>query len=233
MPEQLSLAQLTGRDESHLLTLADGNRLLPAAAEAFARLQVDALVAGFELAIASSFRSFERQLAIFNGKARAERPVHDDAGEPVAIAALPAPARLRAILRYSALPGTSRHHWGTDLDVYDAAAVPADYRLQLSPQEVWPPGPFAALHDWLDERMARDESHGFFRPYGEDRGGVAPERWHLSYAPIARQCERVIHADELLACWRGKLELLEVVEPQVEALLARYVEVPEGWCPAR
>ena len=26
---------------------------------------------------------------------------------------------------------------------------------------------------------------GFFRPYRTDRGGVSPEPWHLSYAPVA------------------------------------------------
>ena len=35
---------------------------------------------------------------------------------------------------------------------------------------------------WLD---AHAEESGFFRPYDRDRGGVQPEPWHLSYAPIA------------------------------------------------
>ena len=34
-------------------------------------------------------------------------------------------ARIDAILCWSALPGGSRHHWGTDCDVIDAAALPA------------------------------------------------------------------------------------------------------------
>ena len=231
MTERLTLAQLTGRDASHLSELADGQRLVPAAAAAFRQLQGDARQAGFELAIASSYRSFERQLAIFNGKARGERPLHDDRGRPLAFPALSPQQLLHAILRFSALPGTSRHHWGTDLDVYDAAAVGPDYQLQLTPQEVQPPGPFAPLHAWLDQRMAAGQSHGFFRPYGEDRGGVAPERWHLSYAPLARQCAGKLSAGQLLACWRGELELLEEVEPELEALLARYVNVPANWCP--
>ena len=105
------------------------------------------------------------------------------------MASLSAEQQLHAILRFSAIPGTSRHHWGTDLDVFDAAALPQDYQLQLSPQEVAPGGMFDPLHCWLDQRMAAGEVHGFFRPYGQDRGGVAPERWHLSYAPMAAGCE--------------------------------------------
>ncbi len=223
MTETLTDAQLTGRDPSHLLELPGGHRLVPEAAAAFARLQADARAAGFELAIASSYRDFDRQLAIFNGKARGERAVHDDAGAPVDLAALPAEQRLFAILRFSALPGTSRHHWGTDLDVFDAAAVPEGYRVQLTPQEVYPPGPFAPLHEWLDARMAAGESHGFFRPYEQDRGGIAPERWHLSYAPLARLCEGRLTPALLCECWGDELEWRDLVEASLPDLLDRYV----------
>jgi len=231
----LTLDQLTGRDPAHLVELPDGHRLQSAAAAALARLQADARGAGFQLAIASSYRSYERQRLIWNGKAAGERPVHDDAGNPVAILALPADERVRAILRFSALPGTSRHHWGTDLDIYDAAAVPTAYALQLSPQEVAPGGPFDPLHCWLDARMAAGDSHGFYRPYGCDRGGVAPERWHLSYAPLAVSCSGRVTADLLRACWDGDSEPLLLraeLENGLPELLARYVEVPPDWCPA-
>lgn len=231
----LTAAQLTGRDDAHLLALADGHRLQPAAAAAFALLQADARDAGFQLTIASSYRSYERQRLIWNGKAAGERAVHDDAGNPVAILALPEAERLAAILRFSALPGTSRHHWGTDLDVYDAAAVPADYALELSPREVAPGGPFDPLHCWLDARMAAGASHGFYRPYGVDRGGVAPERWHLSYAPLAVRCAGRLTEEVLRGCWDcdpQPLLLREEVEARLADLLARYVEVPPDWCPA-
>ena len=141
--------------------------------------------------------------------------------------------RLHAILRYSAIPGTSRHHWGTDLDVYDARAVPEGYRLQLSTAEVSAGGPFDALHCWLDERMAAQTSHGFYRPYSEDRGGVAPERWHLSYAPLSREWERRMSAEVLVACWNAnsaELQLRDEIEKTLPEILQRYVEVPGSWC---
>jgi len=233
----ISDALLTGREESALVTLADGHRLQESAAKAFARLQQDAKDAGFGLAIASSFRSFERQCLIWNAKARGERPVHDDLGAPIAIADLSESDQLHAILRFSALPGTSRHHWGTDLDVYDASAVTADYRVELSPAEVGPGGPFDAMHCWLDRRMAEGRSHGFYRPYSTDRGGVAPERWHLSYAPLARECEPGPGRAELLAAWDtlapgDPLALRSAVEAELDEILARYVRVPRDWCPA-
>ncbi len=233
----LETEQLTGLSESHLVPVADGHRLQGDAARAFARLQHDAAAAGFELAIASSFRSFSRQLAIWNGKACGARPVHDDQGRPVTLAGLAPEEQVHAILRYSALPGTSRHHWGTDLDVFDAAALGPGAQVRLEPDEVAPGGVFDSLHCWLDERMAAGRSHGFYRPYAVDRGGVAPERWHLSYAPLARDCGRQLGAGLLRACWDeaapgSQLLLREVLDGALPDLLQRYVAVPEDWCPA-
>jgi len=231
------LKQLTGREESHLVQLPCGHRLQEEVARAFSALQADARRDGFDLAIASSYRSFARQLAIWNGKASGARPVLDDLGQPVKMAALPARKQLHAILRYSAIPGTSRHHWGTDLDVYDLAAVPADYAVQLSPQEVAAGGVFDPLHCWLDERMAAGESRGFYRPYASDRGGVAPERWHLSYAPLSTGYATLLTGDLLASCWDCQqvgdqgLLLHEEIAAALPGIMARYIVVPQGWCP--
>ncbi|MAT95003.1 MAG: peptidase [Halioglobus sp.] len=232
MASGLTARQLTGQDESHLVTLADGQRLQADAAVAFEALRADARAAGFELAIASAYRSYARQLAIWNGKVAGERPVHDDAGDPVRLAGLSDARKLDAILRFSAIPGTSRHHWGTDLDVYDAGAVPADYRLQLSPVEVAPGGVFDALHCWLDEVIAAGCGHGFFRPYDRDRGGVAPERWHLSFAPLSAACAADCRDEVYRAAWdadpaQPALLLRRAIEADWPALRRRYIEVPE------
>lgn len=226
--------QLVGLDDGHLVPLAGGGYLHPAAAAAFGKLRADARAAGFELAVASAWRSYARQLAIWNGKLAGERPVHDDAGRAVAMADLPLPAQLAAVLRFSALPGTSRHHWGTDLDVYDASALPAAVKPALTPDEVAPGAVFDALHCWLDERMAAGASHGFFRPYAVDRGGVAPERWHLSYAPLAARLAPRLTTALLLRSWEegGQPAGLSALVDALPELLARYVAVPEGWATA-
>jgi hypothetical protein len=145
--------------------------------------------------------------------------------------------RLHAILRFSAIPGTSRHHWGTDLDVYDTAAVAPDYQLQLSLQEVEPGGVFDPLHCWLDDKMAVGESHGCYRPYAIDRGGVAAERWHLSYAPLAFACGEQFSSALLGACWEceeanAALLLRDEIEAGLQQIMARYIDVPGDWCPS-
>jgi len=183
---------LIGQSQTHLITLNDGNQLHIDVEDSFTKLQKAAEKAGFSLQIASAFRSFEKQLKIWNDKAQAIRPVLDDHSQPIDILSLTESERIRAILRFSALPGASRHHWGTDFDYYDAAAVNPDYRLQLVPDEYGETGVFGGLAAWLDENMDR---FGFFRPYASDRGGVHPERWHLSHTATATQCAQKLSVD--------------------------------------
>lgn len=196
-------------------------------------LQRDAEHAGFELRIASGFRSFDRQLAIWNAKASGQRPLYDQRGEPLDVDALSDEALMWAILRWSALPGASRHHWGSDLDVYDAAAVAADYPLQLSPEEVADEGVFGPFHCWLDRQLAAGAGYGFFRPYDEDRGGVAPERWHLSFAPLSARCEHARNISLLRpALMKADLLLKEPVLAHLDEIFERFVEVPASCYPS-
>jgi LAS superfamily LD-carboxypeptidase LdcB len=194
----LTAALLTGRDDNfidHDSLERPVHRDLVAAWRALAK---DARSAGFDLAIASGYRDYQRQLAIWNAKASGARPVLDSAGIPMPLLELDEWSRVQAIMRWSALPGASRHHWGTDIDIYDRAAVPDDYRVLLVPEEVAASGPFGPLHSWLDERIASGASYDFFRPYAQDRGGIAPERWHLSYAPTAARYQRQLRPQSLL-----------------------------------
>jgi LAS superfamily LD-carboxypeptidase LdcB len=188
----LSEQQLVGIDSSHVQFDDHGLGLHPLCWNSWEKLQLRAREQGFELAICSGFRSFERQLAIWNGKANGERPVLDDADQLIDIRQLSDEDKLHAILRFSALPGGSRHHWGSDVDVFDAAAVSSDYQVQLTSAEVSSGGVFSALHDWLDGEIAAGNSCGFYRPYECDRGGVAAERWHLSFQPLAVECEKAL-----------------------------------------
>lgn len=183
---------------AQLLELAEPACLIqPALEQPLLSLCAAAREAGFKVAVASSYRSVERQSLIWNEKFAGARSVLDIHGVPLDVAALSEYDAVMAILRWSALPGTSRHHWGTDLDIYDRAAVPSDYRLQLTAEECCGNGPFAAFHGWLDQRIERNESFGFYRPYAVDRGGVAPEPWHISYAPLAVPLSLQLNAQAL------------------------------------
>jgi len=194
----------------------------------FQLLQAAAREAGFDMQIVSGFRDFERQLAIWNGKASGTRPVLDAQSQIIDMNMLSDTDKALAIMRWSALPGCSRHHWGTDFDIYDAAAVAADYAVQLTPQEVDSGGVFAPLHDWLDGYLESRQS-GFFRPYAEDKGGIAPERWHLSYAPVAGRYEAAFSLQTLAALWRERqMALTDAVAGLSADTLQRYLPCP---CP--
>ena len=168
--------------------LADPPCLLHAHVVApFLKLRRAAREEGIDLAPVSSFRDFGRQLEIWNGKFTGERPMLDAGGAPLDAATLTPRELIDAILLWSALPGASRHHWGTDLDLVDRSLSEAGYQIKLTPDEFAPGGPFAGLNDWLTNHAPR---FGFFRPFQGVRSGVQPEPWHFSFAPVAEKARQ-------------------------------------------
>ena len=175
--------ELTGRASTHIVELAQPRCSLHyEAAASFLAMRDAAQRDGIELAARSSFRDFDTQLTIWNAKWAGERPLYDRQGRPLERRQLADSVAVDAILCWSAIPGGSRHHWGSDVDVIDTARVPQGYAVQLVPAEYAPDGIFGPLSAWLDANM---QHFGFFRPYRTDRGGVSPEPWHLSYAPVS------------------------------------------------
>jgi zinc D-Ala-D-Ala carboxypeptidase len=76
-----------------------------------------------------------------------------------------------AILRYSSMPGTSRHHWGTDFDLNELR------------NEYFESGEGKVLYRWLTRNADR---YGFCQPYMAGRkGGYSEEKWHWSYRPLS------------------------------------------------
>jgi LAS superfamily LD-carboxypeptidase LdcB len=187
----------------------------------FLAMRAAAAADGLDLTAFSSFRDFDRQMAIWNGKFRGERPMQDREGRPLDALSLAPADRVTAILWWSAMPGASRHHWGTDFDVMDARAMPAGYKLQVVPAEYLAGGPFHRLTTWLDAHM---HAFGFFRPYTTDRGGVSPEPWHLSYAPVAKRAHAELTAAKLRTVLEGSaIEGKEEVLAALDRNFATYV----------
>ena len=187
--------ELTGRARSHIVDIDEPRCSLHRdAVLPFLALRAAATREGIDLIPVSSFRDFDRQLAIWNGKFNGERKMLDRRGAVLDAQALAPAPRVDAILWWSALPGASRHHWGSEVDVIDAGAMPAGYQPQLEPAEFAPGGVFGKLSMWLDDNAQR---FGFFRPYRTDRGGVQVEPWHLSYAPVAEAAMRMLTVDVL------------------------------------
>jgi LAS superfamily LD-carboxypeptidase LdcB len=213
----LNSLQVTGRIATHVHDLSDPACVLhPRAARAVQAMWTEARQAGIDLCVVSAFRDFNRQLAIWQAKFNGQRPLLDPSGAVIDGSKLYESALIDAILIWSALPGASRHHWGSDFDVVDAAALGPSEQPQLVPDEYRPGGRFERLHGWLDSNMGR---FGFFRPYATWQGGVRPEPWHLSYAEVAVPALRVLSLEVL------REAIAEADMPGRETVLARLPEL--------
>lgn len=183
----ISTAQVLGRTEQHLHYLSERIAIHQDMKVAWQALVSAAKADAIELKIASGFRSFDRQLQLWNNKFSGRTAIKNMAGDIISTEGLSPLALIQSILLYSALPGASRHHWGCDIDVYAPNLLAADYQLQLEPWEYGEQGPLAKLTAWLTQHA---HQFGFYFPYASYQGGVAAEPWHLSYLPLAQQFQK-------------------------------------------
>lgn len=216
---------LTGRARGHVQqygapVVAVRFAARPEVADAFLALRADAARAGIDVVPIASWRPFDAQLRNWSRKFAGEAPLYDCAGAVLDFAALTPPERVRAILGWTGLPGMTRRHWGTDVDVFDRAAQPPGYRTKLLPDEVAPGGVYARLHAWLDENAAR---HGFFRPFRTCRGGMCAAPWHLSHVASAQAALAALDVDMVARAVRASdLPGRDLVLDMLPALFERY-----------
>jgi LAS superfamily LD-carboxypeptidase LdcB len=124
--------------------------------------------------VRSGFRSYTDQKYIWESKFTGQRKMKTsiEGKKPQEI--------VNIILEYSSAPGTSRHHWGTDIDINS---------FENSYFEKGGKGEF--LYNWLQENAHK---FGFCQPYNEyskrNNKGYFLERWHWSYYPISNQLQK-------------------------------------------
>lgn len=129
--------------------------------EAFTRMAAAAAQEGITLIIVSATRNFDTQKSIWETKWQAEASIADEA------------ERAKKILLYSSMPGTSRHHWGTDMD------------LNNLNNAYFESGEGLKIYQWL---VAHAHEYGFCQPYTskvQGRTGYEEEKWHWSYTPLS------------------------------------------------
>lgn len=118
---------------------------------------------GIHLKIISASRTFEEQKWIWEDKWKKNKATY------------PADTSLaKFIMQYSAMPGTSRHHWGTEVD------------LNSTSESYFTTATGAKMYKWLTEHAA---DYGFCQTYDSKgvgrKSGYNEEKWHWSYFPIA------------------------------------------------
>lgn len=229
----MDIEVLTGSTRSHVVNRENiGKSIHTEVLESFLRLKRDAKKQGIDLSILSGYRSFEEQCELWNRKVRGESNIIDQNGEIWDRSHVSDKEVYQAIIQWVAIPGSSRHHWGTDIDVYDANAKPENYEIQLLNSEYEKGGVFTKLSSWLTQVMQEGGSYGFQRPYDIDRGGVGQELWHISYLPVAKKYFKEFTIESFTEKIESSEVLLkELILENIDAYFEKYVKNinPECW----
>jgi len=141
--------------------------LLKETLEAFIKMRESAKLDGISLTIVSGTRNFDAQKRIWEKKY--ERNKNKGLSDI---------ENIKKIMVWSSMPSTSRHHWGTDIDIngFD------EYFDGKNPKA-------NKEYEWLKENASK---FGFCQTYTEKKEGgrltgYNEEKWHWSYMPIAKQ----------------------------------------------
>lgn len=125
-----------------------------------------------DLKIASATRNFDYQKDFWNSQWSGIKIVK---GQNLAESFPDGLERFKKILEYTAVPGTSRHHWGTEIDINDSNLQ--YYESEKGQKE----------YEWLTQNAPL---FGFCQTYnlkGSSRPeGYNEEKWHWSYLPLAK-----------------------------------------------
>jgi len=177
---------------------------------------------GVEIAIVSSYRSFEQQLNIWNAKWLGNRAIYNKDNQKLSVSKLTNPEKLHAISLWSALPGMSRHHWGTDIDIFSTAAITQGYQVKLIPQEFSKKGICKPLNDWLEANL---EQYGFFRPYKKYQQGISEEPWHISHRLVSQKTYNNFPYERCINTLKeSKIESKVFINEQFELYKKQYFE---------
>lgn len=140
--------------------------------DSFLRMKAAADTDGIELKIASATRNFDYQKNLWNEKWTGVTLVE---GQSLLQSFPDELERFKKILEYSAVPGTSRHHWGTELDLNNS--VPSYFDSKKGKKE----------YEWLIKNAS---AFGFCQTYNFKDAfrltGYHEEKWHWSYLPLSR-----------------------------------------------
>ena len=147
--------------------------------EAFLAMYRHAKNDGIQLQITSATRNFNAQKTIWEGKWTGARLLAG--GENLAQTTPDPKERAIKILHYSSMPGSSRHHWGTDID------------LNSLENHWWVEKEGLNIYKWLQHNASL---YGFCQPYSEGRPyGYWEERWHWSYMPVSKRLTKYAEAN--------------------------------------
>lgn len=170
-PPALSDEQLLGlvRPPGMIRDPDSGKYALPEVMQNFWKLKDKAAQDGWHLILVSGYRSFKAQREIWN---------HFDDLYQKTDKQLDEKGRVRAVMSLVSVPGLSRHHWGTDLDISENSL-----RGQLVNIHPDTPTRVVEFYNWMELHAPQ---FGFCKVYLGKRGAVRDEPWHWSYFPFSQ-----------------------------------------------
>ena len=130
--------------------------------ESYQKMHKSALKSGIRLTLISGTRNFYEQKWIWDKKWSTYKNLKPR-------------ERAVKILEYSSMPTTSRHHWGTDLDL-----------VSLN-NKFFETSYGKKVYSWLQSHAHK---HGFYLVYtnkGDGREGYNEEKWHWTYVPLSKR----------------------------------------------
>ena len=184
LSQKFDLKNLMGIDDSHIV--GDTIKLEQNTLIAFNKMREAALEDGIDIKIVSGFRDFERQMLIWNNKYKKYTTEYK----------LSPTKAIEEIIRFSTIPGTSRHHWGTEIDIIDASDEKYKDEEDVLLTEKYENGIFTKLKRWMD---VNSERFGFYLTYVNDknRKGFEYEPWHYSYKPVSVELLNIFISNDI------------------------------------
>lgn len=183
----IEVEHLLGLNPSHLKSSSVG--LERETYKAFQLMKRAASNDKIDIKIVSGYRSFQRQKEIWERKflqlSKTKTPTE----------------AISEIITYSSIPGTSRHHWGTDIDIIDGS-VPSPQGGLLQEKNYHGHAAFSKMKSWMD---TYSKDFGFELVYTDDpdRTGFNFEPWHFSYAPKSVSFLKLQMKEEYKSAWEN------------------------------
>jgi len=170
-----------------------GYKLQKKAHQAYLEMNYEAKKSDMNVRVVSSYRSFNHQNLIWTRKYKRYRSRN-----------LSSQHAVQYNIRYTAIPGSSRHHWGTEIDVVNGSIKTSRYPLNTKNFHGY--GIYKSFREWMDSNAHK---FGFYQVYTNDhqRRGFKYEPWHYSFAELAkpmlkeykeRDVQKILKQQELL-----------------------------------
>ncbi|MBT0609117.1 M15 family metallopeptidase [Aequorivita echinoideorum] len=206
--DEFTREQLLGKGNPNIIGDSYTSKMDKQTKEAFNKMKAAATEDNIKIEVVSSYRSFQRQKEIFENKYNS-----------FTSQGLSPEKAIQKIIEYSTIPGTSRHHWGTDLDLIDGNA-PRPTNVLMA-ENFHGNGPYCRFKMWLNQNA---EKFGFHEVYTDNgnRKGFKYEPWHFSYAPVSVP---------MLKAYREKIDVKKMLSEEKikgnehfsEAFVSKYI----------